>query len=93
MASLLRAEVEARIPAGAGLIAALLGERREALREAFPDLPLRRAFLRAVLAGPAADAAAVNDAAIAAQLLDAAIAGGWSAVGRVTFIVARPSLT
>jgi len=85
MAALLRAEIEARIPAGAGPIAALLGERREALRQAFPDLPLRRAFLRALLAGPVAEAAA-NDPALAARRLDAAIAGGWSVVGKITFI-------
>lgn len=87
MAALLRAEIEARIPAGAGPIAALLGERREALRRAFPDLALRRSFLRAVLAGPVAEAAA-DDPALAARRLDAAIAGGWSAVGKITFIAA-----
>lgn len=88
MASLLRAEIEARIPAAAGRIAALLGDRREALRQAFPDLALRRAFLRAVLAGPVAGAVAADDPALAAQRLDAAIAGGWSAVGKVSFIAA-----
>ena len=88
IAALLRAEVELRIPAAAGAIAALLGARREALREAFPDLPARRAFLRAVLAGPAAAAADAGDLALAAGRLDAAIAGGWSAVGRITFIAA-----
>jgi precorrin-2 dehydrogenase/sirohydrochlorin ferrochelatase len=86
MAALLRAEIETRIPAGAGRIAALLGERRKALRRAFPDLALRRAFLRAVLAGPMAEAAA--DDPELAQRLDAVIAGGWSAVGKVTFIAA-----
>ena len=85
MASLLRAEIETRVPPAAGRIAGLLGERREALREAFPDLALRRAFLRAVLAGPAAG---TEDPALAARMLDSAIAGGWSAVGRVTFIAA-----
>src|ERR1700677_4311125 len=61
IASLLRAEVEMRIPPAAGPIATLLGERREALREAFPDLPARRAFLRAVLTGPVAAAAEAGD--------------------------------
>jgi precorrin-2 dehydrogenase/sirohydrochlorin ferrochelatase len=84
MASLLRAEVELRIPPSAGPLAALLGERRAALREAFPDLPARRAFLRSVLAGPVA--AAAGDLAEAARALDAAIASGGSAVGRVSFI-------
>lgn len=86
IASLLRAEVELRIPPAAGPIASLLGERRTALREAFPDLPARRAFLRAVLAGPAAAAAAAGDLAEAARSLDAAIASGGSSTGRVSFV-------
>jgi precorrin-2 dehydrogenase/sirohydrochlorin ferrochelatase len=86
IASLLRAEVELRIPPAAGPIAALLGERRAALREAFPDLPARRAFLRGVLAGPVAAAAAAGDLAEAARALDAAIATGGSSAGRVSFI-------
>jgi len=88
MASLLRAEIEARIPLGAGAVAALLGEQREALRAAFPDLPQRRAFLRAHLDGPVADAALAGDLARARRLLADAIARGWTAMGRVTFIVA-----
>ncbi len=94
LASLLRVEVEARVPEGAGRIAPLLGDRREAVRQAFPDLPARRAFLRAVLAGPAAEAAMEGDGARASALLDGAIAGGWPAVGRVSFIegAATPDL-
>ncbi len=86
MASLLRAEIEMRIPQGAGQIAALLGEQRETLRAAFPDLAHRRAFLRAALTGPAADAAAAGNVDLASRRLAEAIAQGWSAVGRVTFI-------
>ncbi len=68
-------------------MAALLGTRREAVREAFPDLARRRAFLRGVLAGPAGQAAARGDASRAALLLDAAIIGGeTSALGRISFI-------
>lgn len=94
LASLLRAEVEARIPEGAGRIAALLGSRREAVGRAFPDLAHRRAFLRAVLAGPAAAAAGAGDEARASALLDEAIAGGWSCLGRVSVIegAAAPDL-
>jgi hypothetical protein len=44
--------------------------------------------LRAVLTGPAADAAAAGDTALAARRLAEAIARGWSAVGKVTFIAA-----
>ena len=94
LASLLRAEVEARVPEGAGLVAALLGEKREAVRRAFPDLPARRAFLRAVLAGPAAEAAMGGHVARASALLDGAIAAGWSAAGKVSFVegAATPDL-
>lgn len=91
LASLLRAEVEIRVPESAGRIATLLGSRRDPLREAFPDLPARRAFLRAVLAGSAADAARGGDMDLAGSRLDAAIKAGWSAVGRVSFIEAPSS--
>lgn len=87
LASLLRSELEILVPEGAGPMAALLGTRREAVREAFPDLARRRAFLRGVLAGPAGQAAARGDASRAALLLDAAIIGGeTSALGRISFI-------
>lgn len=86
LASLLRAEIEVRVPEGAGRIAALLGARREAVRTAFPDLALRRAFLRALLVGPAAQAAAAGEDDRALALIDAAIAGGPSAAGRVALI-------
>jgi siroheme synthase-like protein len=90
LASLLRAEIEARIPAGAGQIAALLGDRRAALRAAFPDLADRRSFFRAVLSGDFARAAAADDIALAGRLLDDAIAKGWTAIGGVT-VIALPS--
>jgi precorrin-2 dehydrogenase/sirohydrochlorin ferrochelatase len=86
LASLLRAEIEARIPAGSGEIAALLGNRRAALRAAFPDLADRRSFFRAVLAGDVAKAAAADDMTLAGRLLDQAIAKGWKAVGGVSLI-------
>ena len=86
LASLLRAEIEARIPAGAGEIAALLSDRRPALRAAFPDLSDRRSFFRAMLAGDVARAAGVGDVALAGRLLDDAIAQGWKALGGVSFI-------
>ena len=86
MASLLRAELELRIPEAAGALAALLGARRYALRVAFTDLPLRRAFLRSVLAGLAAEAAVAGDLALAGARLDAAIASGFVAGGRVSLL-------
>ena len=91
LASLLRAEIEARVPAGAGVVAALLGDRRPALRAAFPDLTDRRSFFRAVLAGDVAKAAAEGDIDLAGRLLDAAIAMGWKAVGGVTLVALPPA--
>jgi precorrin-2 dehydrogenase/sirohydrochlorin ferrochelatase len=88
LASLLRAEVELRVTPAAGAIAALLGARRDALREALPDLPLRRAFLRATLAGPIAEAAATGALDLAGERLDAAIARGFRSSGRIQVIEA-----
>jgi precorrin-2 dehydrogenase/sirohydrochlorin ferrochelatase len=79
MAQMLRADIEARIPAHAGSLAALLGERRGALIAAFPDMAGRRGFLRAMLASPPVDG----------EALDALIAAGWSGVGRV-WLIALP---
>jgi precorrin-2 dehydrogenase/sirohydrochlorin ferrochelatase len=86
LASLLRSEMEALVPEGAGRVAALFGQRRESVRAAFPDLALRRAFLRSVLAGPAAAAAAAGDTGAALEILDRAIEEGGSARGRVCLI-------
>jgi precorrin-2 dehydrogenase / sirohydrochlorin ferrochelatase len=76
LAQTLRAELEARVPAEAGETARLLGERREAIKQAFHDLADRRAFLRRLLAGPPVDA----------QALDDAIAAGAKAEGRIVRI-------
>jgi precorrin-2 dehydrogenase / sirohydrochlorin ferrochelatase len=51
LASLLRADIEARVPEGAGWVAALLRKMQIEVRAAFPDLPARRAFLRRVIDG------------------------------------------
>ncbi|MBS0408785.1 MAG: bifunctional precorrin-2 dehydrogenase/sirohydrochlorin ferrochelatase [Proteobacteria bacterium] len=94
LASMLRADVEAHVPAGAGRVAALLQRRQGAVREAFPDLAQRRAFLRAAVSGPAAEAALGGDMAGAEAALDAAIARGAAGLGGVTVVlgVATPDL-
>lgn len=94
LASLIRADVESKVPAGAGRLAALLQRRQEAVREAFPDLAQRRAFLRGALSGPAAEAALRGDMAEAEDLLDTALAQGSAGLGRVTVVlgVATPEL-
>ena len=81
LAQLLRAELEARIPQRLGEIAALLGERRDGLKAAFPDLVQRRAFVRAMLAE-----LATGEGSDAATRLDRAIAEGWAGAGRVWLI-------
>jgi precorrin-2 dehydrogenase/sirohydrochlorin ferrochelatase len=86
LASLLRGDIEARLPQGAGRIAALLGRMQKEVREAFPDLARRRAFLRAVLSGPAADAAMAGDNAAAEALLRAAIAQEAPTAGRLRLL-------
>jgi precorrin-2 dehydrogenase/sirohydrochlorin ferrochelatase len=94
LASLLRSELEILIPEGAGRIAAMFGKRRDAVRAVFPDLARRRAFLRKVLVGPAATAAAAGDEDAALEHLDRAIAAGGTALGKVSMIgeVAAPDL-
>jgi len=87
LASLLRTQVEAQVPEHAGRLAALLGDQRQAVRAAFPDFARRRAFLRAVLEGPAGRAAGAGDMARAASHLATAIAAGFEATGGVSFIV------
>jgi siroheme synthase-like protein len=78
LAALLRSDIEARVPPGAGRIAALFGALRDQLREKLPDLDARRAFLREALTGPAAEAAMADDMAQARRLLEEALEN-WGA--------------
>lgn len=81
MAALLRSELESRIPQGAGRVAALFKKLQDEVREAFPDLTERRAFLRGAFASPAADAAAAGDMTMAERLLRDALAAPHAAAG------------
>ena len=89
LASLIRNAIETRIPEGSGKVAALLRRHQEAVRSAIPDLAQRRAFLRDMLASPAADAAMKGDADTADRLFIAALAHGGQAPGRVRFVAGR----
>ncbi len=91
LAAILRAELETRIPEGLGALARLLGEHQDAIRAAFPDLPRRRAFLRAVLGGGAMRAATDGDLAQAGRLILSEIATGGEAVGKVWLIETPPA--
>lgn len=91
VAALLRAELEARIPPGLGRLAALFGELRGEIRSALPDLAERRAFLRAMLQGPAAQAADAGDVAGAEAELRRALGAGVAGAGRVWLIETPPA--
>jgi precorrin-2 dehydrogenase/sirohydrochlorin ferrochelatase len=88
LAALLRNDLEAAIPEGAGRVAALLRQLRDEIRTALPDLARRRAFLRDALAGPAAEAASRGDMDGAARLMRQVLAGDVLAVhaGRLCII-------
>jgi precorrin-2 dehydrogenase/sirohydrochlorin ferrochelatase len=89
LAALLRNDIEVRVPEGVGRIAALLQEMQAEVRAALPDAATRRAFLRAVLDGPAATAAMAGDSERARALLQAALAGSRQGPpqGRVCIIL------
>jgi precorrin-2 dehydrogenase/sirohydrochlorin ferrochelatase len=89
LATLLRQDLEARVPEGAGRVAALFRALQDEVRQALPDVAARRAFLRQALTGPAAEAAMAGDTARATQLLREALASGQPLAGRVQFVDAR----
>lgn len=91
VSALLRAELEAKIPAGLGRLATLFGRLRPEIVAAFPDLAHRRAFLRALLAGPAVAATEAGDDGKAEQLVRAELARGVAALGAIWLIAAPAS--
>jgi precorrin-2 dehydrogenase/sirohydrochlorin ferrochelatase len=87
LASLLRSDLEARIPEGAGRVAALFRTMNDEVRAALPELTARRAFLAEALRGPAADAAMAGDMADAQALLrEALTTSNGAVVGSVTIV-------
>ena len=88
LATLLRQDIETRVPQGAGRIAALFRTMQDEVRAALPELHLRRAFLRDALNGPAAQAAMNGDLARATDLLRQALANGKVRAGGVQFLQA-----
>jgi precorrin-2 dehydrogenase/sirohydrochlorin ferrochelatase len=89
LATLLRHDIEARVPEGAGRVAALFAGLQDEVRKALPEAHRRRAFLRAALTGPAAQAAMAGDQAQAVRLLREALALDAPGVGAVLYIDAR----
>jgi precorrin-2 dehydrogenase/sirohydrochlorin ferrochelatase len=88
MASLLRNVIETQVPEGIGRVAALLARFQDEVRRALPVLHERRAFLRAALSGPAAEAALAGDMARAETLLREALANGAPRGGGVKLLAA-----
>jgi precorrin-2 dehydrogenase/sirohydrochlorin ferrochelatase len=89
LASLLRQDIEARVPEGAGRVAALFRKLQDEVRAALPDVDRRRAFLRSALAGPAADAARDGDMETAMRLLREGLAADRPVSGVVQYVDAR----
>ena len=89
LATMLRHDIEARVPEGAGKVAALFASLQDEVRRALPETHRRRAFLRAALTGPAAQAAMRGDQAAAARLLREALKEDAPGIGQVQFIDAR----
>ena len=89
LATLLRQDIETRIPQGAGRVAVLFRTTQDEVRAALPHLDARRAFLRTALTGPAAQAAMDGDLARATQLLREALAANAAPVGQVQYLDGR----
>ena len=89
LATLLRNDIEQRVPEGMGRVAALFRELQDEVRLALPVLHERRAFLRDALGGPAARAAMADDMDAARRLLRGALAQGSQNEGVVQFVAGR----
>jgi precorrin-2 dehydrogenase/sirohydrochlorin ferrochelatase len=89
LASMLRNDIEARVPEGAGRVAALLRKFQTQVREVLPEPHQRRAFLRDALSGPAAVAALTGDMVEAERLFLEDLGRGHEAQGAVRFVAGR----
>jgi precorrin-2 dehydrogenase/sirohydrochlorin ferrochelatase len=89
LATMLRHDIEARVPEGAGRVAALFRAMQDEVRAALPEAHARRRFLRAALTGPAAEAASAGDMEGAKERLRAALSDTPMALGMVQYVDAR----
>lgn len=89
LATLLRHDIEQRVPEGAGRVAALFRRMQDEVRQALPAANQRRDFLREALTGPAAEAAMAGEMDRAATLLREALAERAAGVGRIQFVPGR----
>lgn len=89
LATMLRHDIEARMPEGTGRVAALFRSMQDEVRAALPETTARRRFLRSALSGPAADAAMAGDMEGAKERLRAALFDTPLLLGMVQYIDAR----
>jgi precorrin-2 dehydrogenase/sirohydrochlorin ferrochelatase len=89
LATMLRHDIESRVPEGAGRLAALFRAMQGEVRDALPDANARRRFLRMALTGPAAEAAMAGDMEGAKERLRAALFDTPMLLGQVQYIDAR----
>ncbi|MBX3484562.1 bifunctional precorrin-2 dehydrogenase/sirohydrochlorin ferrochelatase [Phenylobacterium sp.] len=89
LATMLRHDVEARLPEGTGRVAALFRLMQDEIRGALPEAHARRRFLRGALSGPAAEAAMAGDMEGAKERLRAALFDSPQISGVVQYIDAR----
>lgn len=92
LARILRGWLEARLPQGAGALAAFAAERRAEAKAALPDMRQRRKFWEHVLTGAVAERLLGGDQAGAAQAFAKALADARSAspTGLVALVGAGP---
>lgn len=89
LATLLRHDIEARMPEGTGRVAVLFRSMQGEVRAALPEAHARRRFLRAALSGPAAEAAMAGDMEGAKERLRAALGDSPMLLGAVQYVDAR----
>jgi precorrin-2 dehydrogenase/sirohydrochlorin ferrochelatase len=89
LATMLRHDIEARVPEGTGRVAALFRGMQDEVRAALPDPNARRRFLRAALTGAAAEAAMAGDMEGARERLRASLFDSPHLAGVIRYIDAR----
>jgi precorrin-2 dehydrogenase/sirohydrochlorin ferrochelatase len=89
LATLLRHDIESRVPEGAGRVAALFRNLQDEVRQALPEAHRRRAFLRSALTGPAAQAAMSGDMEAAVRRLRQALQEDAPSLGVVQVLDGR----
>ena len=90
LARLLRQKIEALIPPGYGRLAALADRFKDAMRQRFPALNVRRAVLEGLFDGPAASMMLAGEDAAAETEFTRALAGDQARAGIVHLVGAGP---